>query len=608
MSRSFSNVRVTGEFDGIAVGGIMNLSELPRVWRTIQHLRWSQIAARLERTSRRRFPMSSAVWQRSTHEEIPACVASHEFPSVPPFRHAELEDESLIELLRDGKFRHLHQTESLGRELPDWRLGVQPRSRLWTITLHYHAWAYQLARIVHDGGPLAAEAEVLLAHYLGDWLLRCDQSVPGAEDLAWNPYAIATRLPAWIRLYFLLQEQFFANRPAFRTRFLSSLYRQAEHLAANLEWDLRANHLLRDAVGLAWVGRFFQGAQARRWLHTATRLAREQVREQVLPDGGHFERSPHYHLEAMHDFLELALLLQEVSVIDELRAKWMSMAEYCTWLRHPDGFCPQLNDSAGVQSAEMLRLGEHLGIAIDPQPRRGGRHFSDTGLVVWSGSRWTLFFDVAEVGPDYQPGHAQADTLTIECSLNEHRLFVDPGCHSYDLDERRQYDRSTAAHNTVCIDDSDSSEVWHIFRVGRRARPRVLEMKLAADRIRVCASHNGYDHLSGSPTHTRALTTEQNGELRIEDLIDGRGIHDVAGGFLLAPEWHAEPTAHGWMVTNGATTARVCLEADRPVTRSIQRRPIHPDYGVEQETNRLAWTHRGELPIRVVVRIEPTES
>ena len=37
-------------------------------------------------------------------------------------------------------------------------------------------------------------------------------------------------------------------------------------------------------------------------------------------------------------------------------------------------------------------------------------------------------------------------------------------------DERRRYDRSTAAHNTVSIDGTDSSEVWQIFRVGRRAK------------------------------------------------------------------------------------------------------------------------------------------
>lgn len=584
----------------------MNLSELPRVWRTIQHLRWSQIAARLERTSRRRFSMTSTVWCRSSKKGIPACVSSNEFPQVPPFRHAELDDESLMELLHDGTFYHLHQAETLGRELPDWRLGDQPRSRLWTITLHYHAWACQLAHIVHGDGPLAAEAEALLEHYLGDWLGRCDQSVSGAEELAWNSYAIATRLPNWIRLYFLMQKRFFSDRPEFHARFLSSLYRQAEHLAANLEWDLRANHLLRDAVGLAWAGRFFQGHKARRWLQTATRLAREQVREQVLPDGGHFERSPHYHLEAMHDFLALALLIQDDSVIEELRGQWKSMAEYCAWLRHPDGLCPQLNDSAGVQSGEMLRLGEHLGIEIDLHPRQGGRHFADTGVVAWSGPRWTLFQDVAEVGPDYQPGHAQADTLTIDCSLNGQRLFVDPGCHSYDFDERRRYDRSTTAHNTVCIDDTDSSEVWHIFRVGRRARPRLLEMELATDRIRVCASHNGYDHLPGTPTHTRTLTAENDGELRIEDVVDGRGIHDVTGGFLLAPEWRANPTSNGWIVTNGPTTACVYLEADRAVLQSIQQRPIHPDYGVEQQTTRLAWTYHGELPIRVAVCVKPT--
>src|SRR5579883_3250915 len=68
----------------------------------------------------------------------------------------------------------------------------------------------------------------------------------------------------------------------FEHDFLASLWQQASYLRDHLEWDLRANHLMRDAVGLAWAGRFFEETQAREWLQTATRLAVEQAEEQKI--------------------------------------------------------------------------------------------------------------------------------------------------------------------------------------------------------------------------------------------------------------------------------------------------------------------------------------
>src|SRR5262249_27620124 len=158
--------------------------------------------------------------------------------------------------------------------------------------------------------------------------------------------------------------------------------------------DLLANHLLRDAAGLAWAGRFFAEPEAARWLRTATRLAAEQAAEQVLPDGGHFERSPMYHLHVMEDFLTLALLVEDPLVREELRTAWRRMAEHLAWARHPDGEVPLFNDGglrAACEPGRMLELGRSLGVDVDAGPRRGGHHFPDTGLAVWHGDPWTVF-------------------------------------------------------------------------------------------------------------------------------------------------------------------------------------------------------------------------
>ena len=145
----------------------------------------------------------------------------------------------------------------------------------------------------------------------------------------------------------------------------------------------------------------------------------------------------------------------------------------------------------------MLSLAARLGVKVDPAPRRGCQFFPYAGMVVRHGDPWTVFFDVGPVGPDYQPGHAHADTLALETSYRGSRLFVDPGTFAYDRDERRHYDRSTAAHNTVCIDGRDSSEVWHIFRVGRRAYP--LDVRVDC----------GSEATTASARPTTAMTTSR---------------------------------------------------------------------------------------------------
>lgn len=587
----------------------MNLTELPRIWRTVHHLRWSQIAKRVERTAFRRLRrVVPKGWQLESgrmpdEASVLSLLSAHEFPATP-YRHAaESDDAEFIAMLRRGDFRHLHQTERVGRNRPDWRLGNPSQSRLWTITLHYHAWAYRLASIIDSHTTFAAEAEELLEFYLGDWLSRCDRNAPGSEDLAWNSYTIATRIPAWIRSFVMLQDSFFAKRPTLRSLFLQSLWEQARYLAGHLEWDLRANHLLRDAVGLAWASRFFVGNESRRWLDIATKLAGEQLREQVLADGGHFERSPHYHAEAMQDFLALSLLIDDQEIAAEIRSRWEGMAEYLAWMRHPDGLCPQLNDSPAFSPDELLNAGEIIGIVADLSPRKGFRHFSETGNVAWHDALWTVFFDVGEIGPSYQPGHAHADSLSVECSLDGQRLFVDPGCYGYDHDDDRRYDRSTESHNTLCIDETDSSEVWHIFRVGRRARPLNVSTEHTLTTFDVHASNDGFDHLPGRPRHSRTVRLIDSGVLEIIDVVDGTGPHVVRGGYLLSPQWNVETSENSWKLRQGSGRANVKIEANHPLSIATQSRPLHSDYGRREETRRLCWSYQGPLPLKVITRI-----
>jgi uncharacterized heparinase superfamily protein len=526
--------------------------------RTLQGLHVSQLAerARISVFGRRAVP--------APRHEI---EVARGLPVLPE-RHAVD-----VSGLAEGRFRHLNLERRLGAGPVDWLQGDVREQRLWVVTLHYHEWAPALA----DRDP------ALLERLLRDWIARCVPEKRESQALAWNAFAIATRIPNWIRVW-----QRGAIGAEFRREFLASLWRQAAFLAANLEWDLRANHLLRDALGLAFAGRFFANE---RWLALAREIALAQAAEQVRPDGLHFELSPMYHAHALGDFEELAALLPDAP---ELEAVIARMREASAWLAHPDGGIALLNDAS---------LAPRGATALSASAAEGFRAFRDQ-LVCYRGDPWCLFFDQGEIGAACQPGHAHADSLTLEASYRGARLFVDPGCYAYDRDERRRYDRSTAAHNSVCIDGRDSSEVWHIFRVGRRARPLATAAEFREGELRAAGEHDGYDRLPGRPRHRREVA-QSGARLSITDEVRGARSHRVEGGFLLAPGVRASAAAGGFELTTPHGRLRAALRGSRELALAVEARAYHPEFGIEVETQRIVWRCEGALPLRVDVAVEP---
>jgi len=539
-----------------------------------------------------------------TYNDSPSATY-HDFPDVPVFHRPSGDEQVTLDNLRRGKLYHLNRAHAIDNA-EAWNSDCG--NRLWAITAHYHYWIYDLALAVRDGVP---DAWDLLQYHWQAWRTVCGRD-SSSSLFAWNSFAIATRISWWIRALLVLQPQLVREHSDWEAEVLNDISVQAEYLSKHIEWDLRANHVLRDAVGLAWAGRFLCGEQAKSWMRQATEIAMDQVDEQILPDGGHFERSPMYHIHIMEDVWSLQLLLEDESAREKMRCVWNSMANVLRSAQFADGQIPLLNDSAQHAVADpsyMVSLQDADDCSYDanneasPDGQRS-QFLADTGLVVWHETPWTLFFDVGDVGPDCQPGHAHADTLNAVCAWRGKQLFVDPGTYGYDRDVRRVYDRSTAAHNTVCIDGIDSSEVWDIFRVGRRARPHNVRVSIETDNLFATASHDGYRHLPGQPTHQRDVEVINHGVLRIHDRVDGSGTHQVQGGMLLDPGWEVETCLNGWKLSCSDHLVSAIIETNETVESSVVAAKYHPEYGKEIDTQRIQWTFNGPLPVDVRLTIQ----
>ena len=306
----------------------------------------------------------------------------------------------------------------------------------------------------------------------------------------------------------------------------SSVRDQANHLQRRLEWHLLGNHLFENGVALAVAGSCFAHPQAASWLRTGIKVLERQLPEQVLADGGHFERSPMYQQRIVHGLRMLASTRNgdlRSLVRPYVERVETALASLC----HPDGGIALMNDSAFEDDFRSGRISVPA-----HRPGAAGRcvRARDSGYY---GARTAeghyVVCDAGPIGPDYQPGHGHADLLSFELSLRGARVVVDSGVSTYEAGAMREYCRSTRAHNTVEIEGQNQVEVWAAFRVGRRCAPRDVDWQEFPDGFLLSARHDGYRHLPGRPTHARTFRWHAGGRLEISDSVDStRPVRSVA--------------------------------------------------------------------------------
>ncbi len=325
---------------------------------------------------------------------------------------------------------------------------------------------------------------------------------PPHDGDAWHPYPLSTRTGNWIAALTL--------QPELASPELSrSLWRQLRRLERNVEDDVLGNHVIRNARALVLGGAAFAApALARRGIE----LLRRELPEQVLPDGGHYERSPAYHLVVLRDLLEIQAASPHSWLADAIER----MRPFAAALARPDGAPALFND--GTVDAPRLEL---------PEPPEGLTVFPDSGFVVVREDGLWLAFRCGPPSPPFLPAHAHADALSFQLWWRGRPVVVDPGTSTYEPGEERDRLRSTRAHSTVTVDGRDQFRLWGAFRSGplpkvslRYARDRAVEASVV---------------LPGRVRHVRRIEWA-GGEVRVLDQLEGKGRHRVVSRIVLAPD------------------------------------------------------------------------
>jgi len=529
------------------------LGKLLRFFNTIKYLKPSQIYGRIWFHLYRPTPVLSKEPERRKPEEWIAPI---------------LKSQSFVS---DNKFNFLNHIGKLNSS-EDWN---NPKyDKLWLYNLHYFDYIQS---------KNADEESSNYHNLINRWII---ENQPGQGN-GWEPYPLSLRLVNWIK--WLMS----GNYPP--DMMLHSMAVQARYLGKRCEHHLLGNHLFVNGKALLFAGLFFKGKEADEWFAKGQKIINCEIAEQILEDGGNFERSPMYHAIFLEDILDIINLLKTFNhpVSNELSELVVPMFVWLEAMSHPDGEVSFFNDSAiGISSSYRQLKAYAVRLEVKVKDEGPGRLsvFKDSGYIRVNNDNLAAILDLAPVGPDYIPGHAHADSLSFELSLYGRRCFVNSGTSLYGASSERVRQRGTAAHNTLVVDGENSSEVWGGFRVARRAYIVGVSVEETENEISIYGEHTGYTRLSGSPVHKRKWQFFSD-KLIITDQIASKQSHRAAVYFHFHPDWDVFLKDETVFIKQSNHIVRLVIEGQGTV--ELFDSSYHPEFGISVPNKKIVY-HRQE--------------
>lgn len=448
---------------------------LQRLYHTTRHLKWQQVFYRFY------YPVKRVLFKTAPVPDYSLTAAAN-FPEIRmPFIAVKN-----LHQPADNSFRFLNICHRFQENI-DW--DCEDHGRLWCYNLNYFEWLL-------DEQLSVADRQVCINNFLKTPLSQ--------RRTAAEPYPVSLRSIHWI--LFLAKYNIKDETP------LRALHLDLQRLSAFPEYHILGNHLLENAFALFCGAHFFN---EKKWFLQSKALLFKQLKEQILPDGAHYELSPMYHALLLYRLLVCIGLTKNSGRFADndfnafLSDKAAVMLGWLEAFSFENGSFAMMNDAAeniAPGNAAIFQLADFLNICSRET------NLKECGYRKIRRKKWELLVDVGNIQPDYQPGHAHADTFSFCLNINGRPLIVDTGISSYANDPVRQMERGTAAHNTISVSGKNSSDVWSAFRIGRRANVDILEE--TPDNLR--AKHDGYKYLK--VFHEREFSWTEH-KIKIKDEI-----------------------------------------------------------------------------------------
>jgi uncharacterized heparinase superfamily protein len=404
-----------------------------------------------------------------------------------------------------GTVRPLRPAEADGAK--DW--GPAGGSPAWRSAAHGFAWLRDLRALGTDAARLRGRA------LTADWLAL------GADPLADAPEVAGARISAWLGHWDFLAA---TAEDGFRRQLMQRMAGDARNVVAGLPAEAaHRGALVALKGGLAASVALEEDA----WLGRCARFLPAELERQFLPDGGHVERSPAQLLAAIQDLIEIRNLLHGAGVeAPALLAGVLDRAAPALRvLRHADGGLALFNGTREEPPA-ILDL-----VLTQSQSRgRPPASLPDTGFQRLAAARTLVIVDCGappagrrEPAPGGLPRgadrFAHAGTLGFEMSVGRDRLIVNCGAAPAADSDWRDALRATAAHSTLVLSDTNSSEL-RPEGLGRRAEVVEADRQESNGAQWLEASQDGWLRQFGVRHRRRLFLSQSGDDLRGEDLLE----------------------------------------------------------------------------------------
>jgi uncharacterized heparinase superfamily protein len=485
---------------------------------------------------------------------------------------------------------------------------MTPPSDEWAVTLLSFTWLRHLRAA--DSAISRANARSLI----DDWI----NLQGGWHPVAWRVDILSRRIVSWLsQAPFILQD---ADARFYR-RFLRSLTRQVHCLRRTLKQSRDGLPRLQAVIALNYAALCLQGQSGHLRGH-ARRLI-EELRRQILPDGGHISHNPGAVIELLVDLLPLRQLftarqLQPPQALNNAIDRMMPMLRF---FRHADGNFAQFNGMGPTSIdllATVLAYDDARGAPVANAPHSGYQRI-DTGSTA-------LLMDTGRPPPLALSQEAHAGSLSFELSWKAHRLVINCGLPAVNKETWRQVARATAAHSTVTFNDASSCRFLESRRLRRLlfgapviAGPHDVRVTRedSAEATNLIASHDGYASAFAVIHHRKLRLSADGRTLDGEDSFKSAtgGTLPVDKGDEFAIRFHLHPSIKAnrlsdgrgvilllpdrelWTFTSHGETVRieesVYLSGSDAPRRTVQI----VIYGHARSESTVRWTFRHTPPV-----------
>jgi uncharacterized heparinase superfamily protein len=416
-------------------------------------------------------------------------------------------------------------------ERPDWT--ARELSEAARIELNGFDWLDDLAAVGNEQAQTRSRALV------EDWIV----ANPKWQAGPWDPEQTGRRIASW-----LAHAPFLSRGDGDRLgpMLLDSASRQARHLARS--WANAPQGVPRLAALKGLLYAHACGLLPESKLAAVARALGAEAQTQLLEDGFHAARgaSAQYSALAVLADARLALEAAQVTVPETLHQAIERLAPALRFFRHGDGGLA-LFENSNIEDARTIDEVLARAQCPTPAPERAAK----AGFERVAADRTLLLLDAGDPPVPGYDADAHAGTLSIEVSCARERIIVNCGAGPRDDSEWSLALRATAAHSTLTLEDTSSSEP--VPGKLMRRPPNVKVSRDEADgNVWLEASHDGYVPLFGF-LHVRRLFVAGDGrDVRGEDTLVPAPGAATAPSARFAVRFHLHPDLQASVIQNGA--------------------------------------------------------